>query len=120
MIFCLRQLQERCIEQERPLYMVFVDFIKAFDTGGRTGLWQLLRKNGCPEKFTKMIKALHTGMMANVSIGGEVSESFSVTNGVKQGFVLAPTLFSSFQSAMLDEVFRDMGGGVYITVQTER
>ena len=43
MIFCLRQLQERCIEQDRPLYMVFVDFSKAFDTVGRTGLWQLLR-----------------------------------------------------------------------------
>ena len=30
-------------EQHRPLYMVFVDFSKAFDTIGRTGLWQLLR-----------------------------------------------------------------------------
>ena len=39
MIFCLRQLQEKCIEQDRPLYMVFVDFSKAFDTIGRTGLW---------------------------------------------------------------------------------
>ena len=85
-----------------------------FDTVGRTGLWQLLRKYGCPEKFTTMIEALHTGMMANVSVGGEVSESFSVTNGVKQGCVLAPTLFSIFLSAMLDEAFRDMGDGVYI------
>ena len=114
MIFCLRQLQEKCIEQDRPLYMVFVDFSKAFDTVGRTGLWQLLRKYGCPEKFTTMIEALHTGMMANVSVGGEVSESFSVTNGVKQGCVLAPTLFSIFLSAMLDDAFRDMGDGVYI------
>ena len=57
MIFCLRQLQEKCIEQDRPLYMVFVDFSKAFDTVGRTGL--LLKKYGCPEKFTTM-----TGMMA--------------------------------------------------------
>ena len=121
MIFCLRQLQEKCIEQDRPLYMVFVDFGKAFDTVGRTGLWQLLRKYGCPEKFTTMIEALHTGMMANVSVGGEVSESFSVTNGVKQGCVLAPTLFSIFLSAMLDDAFRDTGDGVYIhTVQTER
>ena len=94
--------------------MVFVDFSKAFDTVGRTGLWQLLRKYGCPEKFTTMIEALHTGMMANVSVGGEVSESFSVTNGVKQGCVLAPTLFSIFLSAMLDEAFRDMGDGIYI------
>ena len=37
MIFCLPQLQEKCIEQDRPLYMVFVDFSKAFDTVGRTG-----------------------------------------------------------------------------------
>ena len=114
MIFCLRQLQEKCIEQDRPLYMVFVDFTKAFDTVGRTGLWQLLRKYGCPEKFTTMIEALHTGMMANVSVGGEVSETFGVTNGVKQGCVLAPTLFSIFLSAMLVEAFRGMGDGVYI------
>ena len=90
MIVCLRQLQEKYIEQDRPLYMVFVDFSKAFDTVERTGLWQLLRKYGCPEKFTTMIEALHTGLMANVSVGGEVSESFSVTNGVKQGCILPP------------------------------
>ena len=83
MTLCLRQLQEKCIEQDQPLYMVFVDFSKAFDTLGRTGLWQLLRKYGSPEKFTTMIEALHTGVMASVSIGGEVSESFSVTNGIK-------------------------------------
>ena len=102
------------IEQDRPLYMVFVDFSKAFDIVGRTGLWQLLRKCGCPERFTTMIEALHTGMMANASVGGEVSEPFSVTNGVKQGCVLAPTLFSIFLSTMLDEGFRDMGDGIYI------
>ena len=65
-------------------------------------------------QFTTMIEALHTGMMANVSVGGEVSESFSVINGVKQGCVLAPTLFSTFLSAMLDEAFRDMEDGIYI------
>ena len=114
MIFCLRQLQEKCIEQDRPLYMVFVDFSKAFDTVRRTGLWQLLRKYGCPEKFTTMIEALHTRMMANVSVGGEVSESSTVINGVTQGCILAPTLFSIYLSAMLDDAFRDMGVGVYI------
>ena len=112
MIFCLRQ--EKCTEQDQPLYMVFVDFSKAFDTVGRTGLWQLLRKYGCLEKFTTMIKALHTEMMANVSVGGKLSASYSVTNGVKQGCVLAPTLFSIFLSAMLGEAFRDMGDGVCI------
>ena len=58
MIFCLRQLQQQCIEQDRPLYIIFVDFSKAFDTVGRTGLWQLLKNNGCPGMFTTMIEAL--------------------------------------------------------------
>ena len=35
--------------------------------------------------------------------------------GVKQGSVLAPTLFFSlFLSAMLEEAFRDMGDEIYI------
>ncbi|KAK2163844.1 hypothetical protein NP493_1444g02022 [Ridgeia piscesae] len=81
MRFCLRQLQEKCIELYRP----FVDFSKAFDTIGRTGLRQLTRKYGCPENFTTMIEALYTEMMANVCGRREESESFSVTNGIKHG-----------------------------------
>jgi hypothetical protein len=114
MIFCLRQLQEKCIEQDRPLYIVFVDFTKAFDTVGRTRLWQLLRKYGCPEKSTTMIEALHMGMMATVSVGGEISDSFDVTNGAKRGCVLAPTLLFIFLSAILDEVSQGMGDCIYI------
>ena len=67
MIFFLRQLQEKCIEQDRPLYVVFVES-KAFNTVRRTGLWQLLRMCGSPEKFIIMIEALHTGMMATVNV----------------------------------------------------
>ena len=53
-------------------------------------------------------------MMVNVRNGGEVSDTFAITNGVKQGCVLAPTLFSIFLSATLEEAFRDMGDGIYI------
>ena len=37
--------------------------------------------------------------------GGESSEPVSVSNGVKQGYVLAPTLFSLMFSAMLIDTF---------------
>ena len=33
MIFFLRQLQEKCHEQRRPLYIGFIDLTKAFDFG---------------------------------------------------------------------------------------
>ena len=52
--------------------------------------------------------------MVNVRSGGEVADTFTIRNGVKQGRVLAPTLFSIFLSAMLEEAFRDMGDGINI------
>ena len=38
MLFCIRQFQPKCLEQDRPLYIVCVDFTRAFNTIGRTGL----------------------------------------------------------------------------------
>ena len=38
MVFALRQLQEKCLEQQQNLYVLFVDLTKAFDTVSRTGL----------------------------------------------------------------------------------
>ena len=98
MVFCLKQVQEKCTEQNMPLYVVFVDFSKAFDTVSRVGLWQALQKFGCTAKFISIIEALHTGMQANVAMSGSVSSDFAVSNGVKQGCVLAPTLFSLYLS----------------------
>ncbi|BHF81140.1 hypothetical protein SprV_0702427000 [Sparganum proliferum] len=46
-------------------------------------------------------------MMARVTNNGAVSEAFAVTNGVKQGCVLAPSLFSLMFSAMLMDAYRD-------------
>ena len=86
----------KCIEQDRPMYIVFVNFTKAFDTVGRTGLCQLLSKYRCPEKLTTMIESLHTGTMANVRNGVEVHDTFAITNCDNQGCVLAPTLSLSF------------------------
>ena len=114
MIFSLKQIQEKCVEQRMPLYMVFVDFTKAFDTVNRDALWNILMKLGCPAHFTNLVSALHNGMNASVSMKGELSEPFRVENGVKQGCVLAPTLFSIYLSVVLHHAFSDFQRGVWI------
>ena len=102
MIFCLRQLQKKC-----DLCILSLSTSRRH-LKPRTGLWQLLRKYGCSEKFTTMIESLHTGMMVNVRNGGEVSDTFAITNGVEQGYVMLPTLLSIFMSVMLEEASRDI------------
>ena len=42
-----------------------------------------------------------------------------MTNGVKQGCVLAPTLFSLMLSAMLTDAFRESKPGINITFRTD-
>ena len=58
-------------------------------------------------------------MRANVSVGGEVSESFSVTNGVKQGWVLAQVLLH-LPISNARRGFPRHGGWRLHTAQTER
>ena len=113
MIFTVRQLQEKCREQNRGLYITFVDLTKAFDTVNRDGLWKIMAKFGCPEKFINIVRLFHDGMEARVKDNGEFSEPFPVTNGVKQGCVLAPTLFNMLLFyAMLTDAFRDEDVGI--------
>lgn len=82
MIFCLLQVQEKCIEQNMPLYMVFIDFSKAFDSLSRQGLWSVLKKYGCPDKFVNVVKSFHDGIQTSVTMYTSY-KGFQVTNGVK-------------------------------------
>nr|VZH90164.1 unnamed protein product [Spirometra erinaceieuropaei] len=52
MIFAARQLQEKCQEMRTHLYSTVVDLTKALDTVNREGLWKIMQKFGCPERFT--------------------------------------------------------------------
>ncbi|XP_044874489.1 uncharacterized protein LOC123371222, partial [Mauremys mutica] len=119
MIFAVRQLQEKCQEQNRELYTIFVDLTKAFDTVSREGLWRIMSKFGCPDRFILMVRQFHDGMTARVLDDGEASEAFPVTNGVKQGCVLAPTLFSMMFSAMLSDAFQNSSLGVSLRYRTD-
>ena len=114
MVFSLRQIQEKCTEQNMELYAVFIDFTKAFDTVSREGLWSVLKRFGFTDKVVNLVKALHDGMKAKVVQGKDTSKEFAVTNGVKQGCVLAPTLFSIYLAAMLHVAFKHAHKGIFI------
>ena len=61
-------------------------------------------------------------MTASVSFEGTMSKSFSVNSGVKQGCVLAPTLFGIFFSVLLYHAFgnHEDENDVYIHTRSDR
>nr|VZH94441.1 unnamed protein product [Spirometra erinaceieuropaei] len=58
-------------------------------------------------------------MVARVTDNGAVSKEFAVTNGVKQGCVIAPTLFTLVFSIMLMVAYRDVRSGIHIAYRTD-
>ena len=58
-------------------------------------------------------------MMVSGMDNEEESAPFPVTNGVKQGCVLAPTLFSMVFSAMLTDAFQSCNEGILLRYRTD-
>ncbi|XP_060759866.1 uncharacterized protein LOC132870238 [Neoarius graeffei] len=120
MIFTARQLQEKCREQHLPLYMAFIDLTKAFDSMNRPALWCILSKIGCREKYLKILRLLHDDMTATiVGNGGCETAPFKVHTGVKQGCIIAPTLFSIFIATILHLTSQNLPEGLKFIYRTD-
>ena len=119
MIFTAKQLQEKCQEENVDLYMTFVELTKAFDTVSREGLWKIMAKFGCPVRFIAIVRQFHDSMLARVQNDGEFSDPFPVINRVKQGCVLASTLFSMMFSAMHTDNFQDGDNSIPIRYRVD-
>ncbi|XP_065189675.1 uncharacterized protein LOC135820285 [Sycon ciliatum] len=101
MVFVAHQLIEKAIEHDTPLYVIFVDLKKAYDSIPREALWLVLGKLGIPPTLLSLIRSLHVGMRARVRISGRLTEDIYVNNGLRQGCTLAPTLFNLYFAAVM-------------------
>ena len=110
----MRQVQEKCLEQNLDLYSVSIGLTKAFDTVNREALWDVLARYGCPPKFIQIIRLFHVDMTGQVLSNGEQSDPFFISNGVKQGLVLAPVLLNLFFTCVLRQAVGNMDERVYV------
>ncbi|KAG6929376.1 hypothetical protein G0U57_005702, partial [Chelydra serpentina] len=119
MVFSLRQLQEKCREQHKPLLLAFIELTKAFDLVNTDGLFKILVKVDCPPKLLSMIQSFHDNMKGTVLYDGLSSDAFDIHSGVKQGCILTPTLFGIFFAALLKCAFGNSTEGVYLHTQSD-
>ena len=97
------------------LYAAFVNLTEGFDSVSRNGLWKILARLGCPPKFLTVFCQLHGGKQGQVKHNGSLSGSFPISNGVKLGYILAPSLFNIFISTMLCDAKQDLPDDIYIS-----
>ena len=93
-IFTLRLLLEQRHLYRRPTIVAFLDIRSAFDSVDKTVLWECLLRNGVPSKFVNILKSLYCHTSAQVRAYGQLSPSFVVSSGVRQGCPISPFLFN--------------------------
>ena len=103
MMFVIRRLQELARKKQIPLDVCFIDLTKAYDSVNRTLLWTVLARFGVPQNMISVIRQFHDDMRACVRLGNRVcSEWLAVEQGLRQGCVLSPLLFSIFFAAVIN------------------
>ena len=79
---------EQSIEWNSTLYINFIVFKKVFDSVDREILWKLLRHYGVPDKILSLIRCTYKDLSCKIAHASQLSESFKVKTGVRQGCLL--------------------------------
>ena len=100
-IFLLYQALLKRREHQQDSWVLLIDLIKAFPGVSRELMYAVLGKFGVPPHLVALIKRLHTGVVAKLTVGSEDKE-MTCTSGTKQGDPLAAILFLFVMQACLE------------------
>ena len=95
------------------VFCCLLDLKKAFDKVEFSKLFYKLRENKLPGIFIRLLIFIYLHQSCKVRWGSTMSEEFSVKNGVRQGAVISPTLFSLYLNGLLLQL-EDSGYGCHI------
>ncbi|VVC34822.1 Reverse transcriptase domain, partial [Cinara cedri] len=93
-IFCIRQIAQNSWEYNKELYILFIDFEKAYDSIHRSTLINILKEFNFPIKLVNLIKASLENTLIKIKIANAVSETVRVSTSLTQGNALSPVLFN--------------------------
>ena len=101
--------------KNRKLYVAFIDFQKAFDSVSRKLLWPILSKNKIHGKLLNCVKSMYSEVKAKVRAGANLTDVINCTEGVKQGDVCSPLLFSLFINELALEIIEKGRHGIKLS-----
>ena len=97
-ILTMQTIAAKYKKMHKPVYAIFVDFKKAFDSVCRQALFYKLAKTGITGKFFNVLKHMYTNSFAYIKLSGHLSKRINISKGTEQGHPLSPDLFKIFIS----------------------
>ncbi|XP_077985394.1 uncharacterized protein LOC144440039 [Glandiceps talaboti] len=115
-IFMLKGIATLRKSLNKSTYVAFLDFSKAFDCVWRDGLRVILWKVGIRGHVWKIIDDMYDKLFNKVKLNDIETDYFETTEGVKQGCVLSPLLFSIYINKFA-KMLKNSNVGVQINTQ---
>jgi len=92
-VFYIHQVLEKKWEYNEAVCQLFIDFKKTSDLVRREVLYTTVAEFGIPMKLVRLIKMCLNEMCSRIRVGKNLSDMFSIRNGLKQD-ALSPFLFN--------------------------
>ena len=90
----LLETANHVVSKGSKVYVAFLDASKAFDRVCYTKLFRILERRGMNRLYILCLIYMYLNQKLCVTWNGIKSKKFTVSNGVRQGGVLSPLLFS--------------------------
>ena len=112
-IFVLKDIIDIYTKFSSRVSVCFLDASKAFDRINHNVLFEKLRKRGICGYLLRILVYWYESQTMCVRWGNLISESFTVSNGVRQGGILSPRFFSVYMDD-LSSMLNKLGVGCYV------
>ncbi|KAK0419551.1 hypothetical protein QR680_014205 [Steinernema hermaphroditum] len=102
-LHAVNELVERSREYRLPLFILFVDYEKAFDSVETNAVWNAIQQQGVPAQIIKLLQKIYSEARSLINIADRLVP-IEIRRGVRQGDTISPKLFT----ATLEHVFRQL------------
>lgn len=103
-IFVIRQIIQKCLEYNKDVHILFINFKKAYDSIYRESFINILKEFKFLKTMVNLIGASVNSTNIKVKIGNVLSQLTRVTIRLQQGNALSPVLFNLVVEKVIWEI----------------